>query len=87
MLTQIIEVADVDPVPIFVTAEVGIESYFVTEDVVAAIQGAAGRLLAFDKVDFGETVYLSRFRRHPEHPRRPIRQHHRIQAPGPRGRG
>ena len=61
MLTQIIEVADVDPVPIFVTAQVGIESYFVTEDVVAAIQSAAGRLLAFDRVDFGETVYLSRF--------------------------
>jgi uncharacterized phage protein gp47/JayE len=61
MLTQIIEVADVDPVPIFVTAVVGIESYFVAEDVVAAIQRAAGDLLAFERVDFGQTVYLSRF--------------------------
>jgi Baseplate J-like protein len=61
MLTQIIEVADVDPVPIFVTADVGIESYFVADDVVAAIESAAASLLAFDKVDFGETLYLSRF--------------------------
>jgi hypothetical protein len=61
MLTQIIDVQDVQAVPIFVTAQVGIESYFVREDVIAAIERAAGDLLAFDNVDFGETIYLSRF--------------------------
>ena len=61
MLTQIVDVEDVDYVPIFVTAEVGIESYFVPEDVVAAIERAAGALLTFEKVNFGDTVYLSRF--------------------------
>lgn len=61
MLTQIVDVEDVDPVPIFVTARVGIESYFVPEDVVTAVERAAGELLAFDRVDFGQTVYLSRF--------------------------
>jgi hypothetical protein len=61
MLTQIVEVEDVDPVPVFVTAKVGIESYFLPEDVIAAIERAAGELLAFDRVDFGQTVYLSRF--------------------------
>lgn len=61
MLTQVIEIADVDAVPIFVTAVVGTETYFVRDDVVAAIERAAGELLAFDRVDFGQTVYLSRF--------------------------
>ncbi|MBH0775547.1 baseplate J/gp47 family protein [Nocardia bovistercoris] len=61
MLTQIIEVRDVEYVEIFVTAEVGFEPYFRTADVVAAVRRATGRLLAFDAVGFGETVYLSRF--------------------------
>jgi predicted phage baseplate assembly protein len=61
MLTQIVEVEKVDYVEIFVTAEIGIESYYVREDVIAAAKSAADALLAFDEVDFGETLYLSRF--------------------------
>ncbi|MCG2622422.1 baseplate J/gp47 family protein [Arthrobacter sp. I2-34] len=61
MLTQIIEVEDVDYVEIFVTAEVGVESYYVREDVRAAVEQAASALLDFEAVGFGETLYLSRF--------------------------
>ncbi len=61
MLSQIIEVQDVDYVPIYVTAEISVESYYVREDVKARVQQAAAALLAFDRVDFGQTIYLSRF--------------------------
>jgi len=61
MLSQIVEIADVDYVPVFVTAEVAVESFYVTADVVARVQAAAAELLAFDKVGFNENVYLSRF--------------------------
>jgi len=61
MLSQIIEVSDVDYVPIFVTAEIAVESFYVPADVVAQVQQAAADLLAFDRVDFNQSVYLSRF--------------------------
>jgi hypothetical protein len=51
----------VDYVPIFVTAEISVESFYVPADVVAAVQRAAAGLLAFDRVDFNQSVYLSRF--------------------------
>ena len=61
MLSQIVEVSDVDYVPIFVTAEIAVRSFFVAADVLAAVRQAAAALLAFDNVDFGQSVYLSRF--------------------------
>jgi hypothetical protein len=61
MLSQIIEVADVDYVSIYVTAQIGVQSYYVTADVQAAVQQAAAALLAFDNVSFGQTIYLSKF--------------------------
>lgn len=61
MLSQIVEVADVDYVPVFVTAEIAVQSFYVPADVVAAVQRAAAELLAFDRVDFQQSVYLSRF--------------------------
>jgi len=61
MLSQIVEVADVDYVPIYVTAQIAIESFYLPNDVVAQVQRAAADLLAFDRVTFGQTVYLSRF--------------------------
>ena len=61
MLTQIVEIEDVDYVPIYVTAEVGVQSYYVRADVVAAVQRAAAELLRVRPVDFGQTVYLSKF--------------------------
>lgn len=61
MLSQIVEVADVDYVAIRVTVVIGIESYYVRDDVVAAVRAAAADVLAFERVDFGQTIYLGNF--------------------------
>jgi len=60
MVSQVVEIADVDYVPILVTAEIGVEPYFVSADVEAAVRQVAADLLAFDRVGFGQTIYLSR---------------------------
>jgi baseplate J-like protein len=61
MLSQIIEIADVDYIPIYVTAEIGVQSYYVRSEVQANVQQAAAVLLAFDNVGFGQSIYLSKF--------------------------
>jgi len=61
MLSQIVEVADVDYVAIRVTVVIGIESYYVRDDVVAAVRAASADVLAFERVDFGQTIYLGNF--------------------------
>jgi hypothetical protein len=44
-----------------VTAEIGVESYYVRSEVQAKVQQAAAAVLAFGNVDFGQTIYLSKF--------------------------
>ena len=44
-----------------VTADIAVESFFVRADVVAQVQQAVADLLAFDRVGFNQTIYLSRF--------------------------
>lgn len=61
MASQIVEVLDVTYVPIYVTIEIGVESYYQRNEVQAAVERAAAALLAFDNVDFGQTIYLSKF--------------------------
>jgi len=61
MVSQIVEVQDVTYVPIYVTAQIGVQSYYVVSDVRANVQQAAANLLAFSNVDFGQTIYLSKF--------------------------
>jgi hypothetical protein len=61
MVGQVVEIDDVDYVPIFVTAEIGVESYYVRSEVLGAVQAALATVLAFDNVDFGQTTYLSKF--------------------------
>jgi hypothetical protein len=60
-LSTIIEIQDVKYVQIYVTAEVGIKSYYSREDISTKVGAAAGKVLAFDNVDFGQTLYLSQF--------------------------
>ena len=60
-ISTIIEIEDVDYVKIYVTAEIGITGYYSREDIQEKVQEAAGSLLAFDNVDFAQTVYLSKF--------------------------
>jgi predicted phage baseplate assembly protein len=61
MLSQLVEVSDVDYVPIRVTAEIAIQTFYVATDVVAQVQQVAADLLAFDNVSFNQTLYLSKF--------------------------
>ncbi|MCZ6674948.1 MAG: baseplate J/gp47 family protein [Verrucomicrobia bacterium] len=60
-VSTIIEIEDVDYVKIFVTAEVGVQSFYSQEEIKKRVEEAAGKLLAFDNVDFGQTLYLSKF--------------------------
>ncbi|MBO0870007.1 MAG: baseplate J/gp47 family protein [Micromonosporaceae bacterium] len=48
------------PVDVYIDAVVRAQPYFLQSDVVAAAQQAVGALLAFDNVDFGAPVFLSR---------------------------
>ncbi len=60
-LSTLIEIEDVDYVPIYVRAEVGVKSYYANEPIREQVQTAAARLLAFDAVDFGQSIFLSKF--------------------------
>ncbi len=60
-LSTIIEIEDADYVKIYIRAEVGVESYYAREDVREKVYKAVSNLLAFENVDFGETIYLSKF--------------------------
>lgn len=60
-VTTIIEIEDVDYVKIFVKAEVGMSSYYSRETIREKVQEAVSSLLAFDNVDFGQIIYLSKF--------------------------
>ena len=56
-----INIEDVDYIKIYVTAEIGVKSYYAPEEVTEQARQAGGNLLAFDQVDFGQTIYLSKF--------------------------
>lgn len=60
-VSTIIEIDDVDYVPIYVTAEIGVKGYYSGDDVKEQVQQAAATLLAFDHVQFRQTLYLSKF--------------------------
>lgn len=60
-LSTIIEFNDVDYVPVYVTAEVELEGYYSQAEKSEEILAAAGALIAFNNVDFGQPLYLSKF--------------------------
>jgi predicted phage baseplate assembly protein len=60
-ISTIIEIEDVDYVPIYVTAQIGVKSYYNRDDVKEQVQQAVSKLLAFEHVNFQQTVYLSKF--------------------------
>lgn len=60
-VSTMIDIADAKYVKIYVTARIGVTRYYASADVTERVQQAAGRLLAFDNVDFGQTIYLSKF--------------------------
>lgn len=60
-VSTLIEIQDVDYVQIFVTAEVDVESYYSADEIKERARQAVAALLAFDVVDFAQTLYLSKF--------------------------
>jgi hypothetical protein len=60
-LSTIIEVADVQYVKIYLSARLGIDSYYSRADIKKKVEKAVASLLAFDNVDFGQRIYLSKF--------------------------
>jgi hypothetical protein len=60
-VTTTIEIRDARYVPIHVTAEILITSYYDPGRVAERVRTAAGRLLAFDAVDFARPLFLSKF--------------------------
>ena len=60
-LSTLVEIEDVDYVTIYVTAKIDVKSYYSQADVSEKVMQAAGRLLAFDNVDFADNIYLSKF--------------------------
>ncbi|MFI6324351.1 baseplate J/gp47 family protein [Nonomuraea sp. NPDC050556] len=59
-ITTVVEVADVDYVPVMVTAVVGVDSFYSRTSVEEAVTASAGGLLDFASVDFGQVLYLSK---------------------------
>ncbi|MDD5322493.1 MAG: baseplate J/gp47 family protein [Methylococcales bacterium] len=60
-VSTLIEIENVDYVKVYVTAQVGIKPYYTRESVKEQVQTAAGGLLDFANVDFGRSLYLSKF--------------------------
>lgn len=61
-LSTKIEIEDVDYVRIYVTAKIGVEPYYSEHALMEQVkQKVVEKLLKFEKVDFGETIYLSKF--------------------------
>jgi hypothetical protein len=60
-LSTVIEVEDVDYVKIYVSASIGIDSYYSQAELQKAVEAAAALVLDFDAADFGKPIYLSKF--------------------------
>lgn len=60
-VTTRVLVEDATYVPVYIAADVQVEAYYDEDTVVDNVRKAAAALLAFDVVDFGSKVYLSKF--------------------------
>jgi hypothetical protein len=60
-VTTTIEIKDVEYVRIYVTAQIAVKGYYPPAQVREQVQKAGAALLAFENVDFGRTLYLSKF--------------------------
>lgn len=60
-ITTIIEIADVDYITIYVTAEVGVKSYYSSNEIKEKVEAAIAQLLALQNVEFAQIIYLSKF--------------------------
>jgi predicted phage baseplate assembly protein len=61
MMTTLVRIKDPTPVPVFITAEVKVKSYYFQEDVRRQVEDAIKKhVLDFDLLDFAQPVYLSK---------------------------
>lgn len=60
MATSVLRVLGPEPADIFLKAVIRAEPFFLQEDVRAAVTGATAGLIAFDVIDFGQSIFLSR---------------------------
>jgi uncharacterized phage protein gp47/JayE len=60
MITSSIEIGSPDYVRVMITVEVEAKPYFLTENVKGAAENAIRGLYDFEKVDFGQKLYLSK---------------------------
>jgi len=60
-ISTTVEFDDVKYVPIYVTANVTLQGYYSQTEKKREIEAAVAELLAFDQIDFGDPVYLSKF--------------------------
>ncbi|GAB3433648.1 baseplate J/gp47 family protein [Flindersiella endophytica] len=60
MATSVIRVLGPEPADIFLRATIRAEPFFLQDDVRAAVTAATAGLIAFDVVDFGQSLFLSR---------------------------
>ncbi len=60
-ISTTIEIKDVDYIPIYISATIGIKTYYSEESVEEKVENAVKNLLAFDNVSFAQTIYLSKF--------------------------
>lgn len=60
MMTALVEFLDPTYVPVTIEGTLDVEAYFFTEQVQEEVETAVRELLAFDEVDFGDTLYLSK---------------------------
>ncbi len=59
-VSTLIEVEDVDYVTIYITAAIGVKTYYDPRVVQQDVEHAVAQWLAFENVDFGITLYLSK---------------------------
>lgn len=60
-ITTFVEIRDVEYIAVYITAEVGKQSYYTDEDIKERVIAACYELLKFDNVDFAQTLYISKF--------------------------
>jgi hypothetical protein len=60
-LSTIVEIEDADYVRIYVRAEIGIGAFYSKAEIRQKAAQAVSQLIAFENVDFGKPVYLSKF--------------------------
>ena len=60
MATSVLRVLGPEPADIYLRATIRAEPFFLQEDVRAAVTAATAGLIAFDVIDFGQPIFLSR---------------------------